>query len=108
MRATKILLYTPVLEWYLQHGLRMTAVHQLIAYEHGMPLSWFPEEVANARCEADKVPIKKQHGNVARSKRNSFYGKMIEDLGRHKNKQQNLHLKSGLLTRPLGLHVLTI
>ena len=108
MRATKILLYTPVLEWYLQHGLRMTAVHQLIEYEPGMPFSWFPEEMANARCEADKDPLKKQHGNVARSKRNSFYGKMIEDLGRHKNKQQNLRLKNGLLTRPLGLRFLTI
>ena len=108
MRATKILLYTPVLEWYLQHGLRMTAVHQLIEYEPGMSFSWFPEEMANARCEADKDPLKKQHGNVARSKRNSFYGKMIEDLGRHKNKQQNLRLKNGLLTRPLGLRFLTI
>ena len=32
MKAKKILLYTPVLEWYLQHGLRLTVVHQLIEY----------------------------------------------------------------------------
>ena len=62
MRATKILLYTPVLEWYLQHGLRMTAVHQLIEYEPGMPFSWFPEEVANARREENKDPLKKTTG----------------------------------------------
>ena len=85
MRATKILLYTPVLEWYLQHGLRMTAVHQLIEYEPGMPFSWFPEEVANARREADKDPLKKQLGDVAKLKGKSFYGNMIEDLGRHKS-----------------------
>ena len=30
MKAKRILLYTPLIEWYLQHGLRLTAVHQLI------------------------------------------------------------------------------
>ena len=49
-----------------------------------MPVSWFPEEVANARREADKDPLKKQLGDVTKLKGNSFYGKMIEDLGRHK------------------------
>ena len=85
MKAKKILLYKPLIEWYLQHGLRLTAVHQLIEYEPGMPFSWFPEEVANARREADKDPLKKQLGDVAKLKGNSFYGKMIEDLGRHKS-----------------------
>ena len=27
MKAKKILLYTPLIEWYLRHGLRLTAVH---------------------------------------------------------------------------------
>ena len=58
MKAKKILLHTPLIEWYLQHGLRSTAVLQLIEYEPSMPLSWFPEEVANARREADKSPLK--------------------------------------------------
>ena len=85
MKAKKILLYTPVIEWYLQHGLRLTAVDKLIEYEPGVPFSWFPEEVANARREADKDPLKKQLGDVAKLKGNIFYGKMIEDLGRHKS-----------------------
>ena len=54
MKAKKILLYTPLIKWYLQHGLRLTAVHQLAEYELGKPFSWFPEEVAKARREADK------------------------------------------------------
>ena len=62
MKAEKILLYTPLIEWYLQHGLRLIAVHQLIEYEPGIPFSWFPEEVANARGEADNDPLKKQLG----------------------------------------------
>ena len=63
----------------------LTAVHQLIEYELGRPFSWFPEEVANARREADKDPLKKQLGDVAKLKGKSFYGNMIEDLGRHKS-----------------------
>ena len=60
MKAKKILLYTPVLEWYLQHGFRL--VHQLIEYEPGMPFSWFPEEVATARRKTDKDLLKKTTG----------------------------------------------
>ena len=73
MKAKKILLYTPLIEWYLQHGLRLTAVHELIEYELGMPFSWFVEEAANARREADKGLLKKQLGDVAKLKGNSFY-----------------------------------
>ena len=72
MEAKKILLYTPVIEWYLKHGLRLTLVHQLIEYEPGMPFSWFLEEVANARRRADKDPLKKQLGNIAKLKGNSL------------------------------------
>ena len=57
MKVKKILLYTPLIEWHLQHRPRLTVVHQLIKYEPGMPFSWFPEEVTNARCEADKYPL---------------------------------------------------
>ena len=61
------------------------SVHQLIECEPGIPFSWFPEEVANASREANKDPSKKQLGDVAKLKGNSFYGKMIGDLGRHKS-----------------------
>ena len=58
VKAKKILLYTPLIKWYLQLGLRLTVVHHLVEYEPGKPFSWFPEEVANVRCEADKEPLK--------------------------------------------------
>ena len=85
MKAKKILLYTPLINWYFRYGLRLTAVHPLAEYEPGKPFSWFPEEVANARREANKDPLKKQLGDVAKLMGNSFYGKMIEDLGSHKS-----------------------
>ena len=39
----------------------------------------------NTRREADKDPPKKQLSDVARLKGNSFYRKIIEDLGGHKS-----------------------
>ena len=65
--------------------MRLTAVHQLVEYEPGKPFSWFPEEVAGARREADRDSLKIQLGDVAKLKGNSFYGKMTEDLGRHES-----------------------
>ena len=82
-KAKKILLYSPLLKWYLNHGMVITGVHHLIGYEPGRPFAWFPEEVANARRQADNDPSKKQLGDVSKLKGNSFYGKMIEDLIRH-------------------------
>ena len=61
-KAEKILLCTPMIEWLLQYGLRLKAVHQLIEYEPGVSFTWFPEEKANARREADKDPLKKSTG----------------------------------------------
>ena len=53
MKAKKILLYTPLLKWYIEHGLEVTAYHELLLYQPGRPFDWFPEEVANARREGD-------------------------------------------------------
>ena len=85
MAAKKILLYTPLLRWYLDHGLKVTAFHQFLRYKRGKPFAWFPEEVADARRQADKDPDKRIVGDTAKLKANSFYGKMIEDVARHAN-----------------------
>ena len=83
MAAKKILLYTPLLKWYLDHGLKVTAFHQFLRYKRGKPFAWFPEEVADARRQADKDPDKRIVGDTAKLNANSFYGKMIEDVARH-------------------------
>ena len=41
--------------------------------------------MANARCEVDKDTLKKHLCDVVKLKGNSFFGKIIEDLGRHKS-----------------------
>ena len=39
LKLKNIILYTTLIEWYLQHGLRFTAVHQLVEYESDIPFS---------------------------------------------------------------------
>ena len=56
MQAKKILLLTPLLKFYLDHGLKVTAFYQFLKYKRGKPFAWFPEEVADARRQADKDP----------------------------------------------------
>ena len=53
MQAKKILLYTSLLKWYIEHGLKVTAYHELLVYQLGRPFNWFPDEVADARREGD-------------------------------------------------------
>ena len=85
MKAEKILLYSPLLKWYLNHGLQVTKIHRYISYTPGTPFAWFPEEVSSARRAADNDKNKKQLGDTAKLKGNSFYGKMIENLKKHMN-----------------------
>ena len=85
MKAKKILLYIPVLKWYLDHGLKVTAFYKFLKYKRGKPFAWFPAEIADARRQADKDPDKRIMGDTAKLKANSFYGKMIEDVARHCN-----------------------
>ena len=83
MKAEKILLYSPLLKWYLNHGLQVTKIHRYISYTSSRPFAWFPEEVSFARRDADNDKNKKQLGDTAKLKGNSFYGKMIENLEKH-------------------------
>ena len=85
MKAEKILLYSPLLKWYLNHGLQVTKIHKYISYTPGRPFKWFPEEVSGARRAADQDKNKRQLGDTAKLKGNSFYEKMIENLEKHMN-----------------------
>ena len=83
IKANKILLCTPMLKWYLDHGLEMTAIHKYLKYTSERPFEWFPEQVSNAPRDGDSNPALKQLGDTFKLKGNSFYGKMIEDLEKH-------------------------
>jgi hypothetical protein len=53
MAGEKILLSTPLLKWYLDHGLRVTRVYEVIEYKAQSCFEQFVKEVSDARREGD-------------------------------------------------------
>ena len=45
MCVEEILLYSPLLKWYLRHGLKVSAIHTYLTCNPGKPFEWFCEEV---------------------------------------------------------------
>ena len=85
MSAKKILLYAPLLAWYLNQGLKLTAVYRTIEYEPREIFSWFVNEVANNRRKGDAEKDKALLAEVFKLLGNSAYGKFIEAVERHTN-----------------------
>ena len=85
MSAKKILLYAPLLVWYLNRGLKLTAVYRTIDYEPREIVSWFVNEVANNRRKGDADKDKALLAEVFKLLGNSAYGKFIEAVERHTN-----------------------
>ena len=55
-QATNILLATPLLQWYLSHGLKVTKIHQVIQYWRDDCFRNFGEQVSTARRAGDADP----------------------------------------------------
>lgn len=82
--ATKILLYAPLLQWYLSHELRITAVHRMISYKPRRVFKWFVEKATENRRKGDTDPDKALLAKVFKLLGNSAYGKLIEAVERRK------------------------
>ena len=78
LKAQKVLLYAPLLKWYHEHGLEITAVHRTIDYIPRKIFSWFVQEVANMRRKGDVEAEKALLAEVYKLLGNSAYGKFIE------------------------------
>ena len=85
MSAKKVLLYAPLLAWYLNQGLKLTAVYRTIDYEPREIFSWFVNEVANNPRKGDADKDKALLAEVFKLLGNSAYGKFIEAVERHTN-----------------------
>ena len=53
LSAKKILLYAPLLRWYLDHGAEIRAVYRTINYKPAKIFPWFVEQVTEARRTGD-------------------------------------------------------
>ena len=84
MFGEKILLATPLLKWYLEHGLEVTRVYQVIEYTPNPCFKPFGDAVSDARRAGDADPSKVIIADTSKLTGNSGYGKTITNKERHR------------------------
>ena len=84
-RGVKILLATPLLRWYLAHGLMVDRVYQIIEYEPNPCFQRFGESVSAARRAGDEDPDKAIIADTMKLLGNSGYGKTVTNVDRHRD-----------------------
>ena len=80
LSAEKMLVYNPLLQWYLNHGVVVTRVYRTINYKRGKPFQWFVHDVTQARRMGDSDESKALLADIFKLLGNSAYGKTIEDV----------------------------
>ncbi|MCG7866661.1 MAG: hypothetical protein JAY74_09850, partial [Candidatus Thiodiazotropha taylori] len=83
MKARQILLATPLLQWYLKHGLVVTKIYQVVEFQQQRCFREFVKEVSDARRQGDADP---DTGIIADTNKvigNSGYGSLIMDKSKH-------------------------
>lgn len=76
---------TPLLKWYLDQGLIVTKVYQVVEYSRKKCFKPFVRSVSTARREADLDPSKKIIADTMKLLGNSAYGSLILDKEKHQN-----------------------
>ena len=84
-RGDKILLTTPLLRWYLAHGLVVDRVYQIIEYEPKPCFQNFGDSVSAARRAGDADPDKAIIADTMKLLGNSAYGKTVTNVDRHRD-----------------------
>ena len=83
-RGEKILLTTPLLQWYLAHGLVVDRVYQIVEYSPKPCFQHFGESVSTARRNGDVDPDKSIIADTMKLLGNSAYGKTVTNVDRHR------------------------
>ena len=73
--------------WYINHGLVITKVHQLIEFNPSSCFKAFADRVSNDRRAGDRDPSLKAIADTSKLIGNSFYGYTIMNKGKHLNVQ---------------------
>ena len=80
----KLLLATPLLRWYLAHGLVVDRVYQIVEYSPKPCFQHFGESVSTARRNGDADPDKSIIADTMKLLGNSAYGKTVTNVDRHR------------------------
>ena len=96
-RGDKILLATPLLQWYLAHGLVIDRVYLVVEYHREACFRHFGESVSAARREGDADPDKAIIADTMKLLGNSAYGKPVTNIDRHRNVRYCTEVGTSLL-----------
>ena len=81
----KLLLATPLLRWYLEHGLVVDRVYQIIEYKRNPCFRNFGEPVSSSRRAGDVDPDKAIIADTMKLLGNSAYGKTVTNIDKHRD-----------------------
>ena len=96
-RGDTILLTTPLLRWYIAHGLVVDHVYQVIEYEAKPCFRRFGDSVSAARRAGDADPDKAVVADTMKLLGNSGYGKTVTNVDRHRNVTYSTEVGTSLL-----------
>ena len=85
MHAQKQLFLTTLLNWYIEHGLVVTHIHQVVQFHPLSIFESFGESVTEARRKGDVDPDLRLLANNAKLVGNSMYGKTIINKTTHRD-----------------------
>ena len=85
MRAKRQLFLTTLLHWYIEHGLIVTKIYQVIQFHPAPIFKTFGESVTVARRQGDVNPDLRLLANNAKLVGNSMYGKTIINKTTHRD-----------------------
>ena len=79
MRGREILIATPLLKWYLEHGMVVTKIYQVVEFTPHRCFQEFVKEVSDGRRLGDAHPDKAIIGDTKKGEGNSAYVGTIMD-----------------------------
>ena len=82
MYGEKIMVISPLLNWYVQHGLKVTKIHQVVEYTPATCFRKFRDNISDARQTRDIDPNKKIVAETKKLEGNSSYGKRMTNKER--------------------------
>ena len=82
--ATKMMMATPLLKWYLAHGLEVPKIYQVVEYTPKRCFEPFGNAVSDARRAGDRYPDQAIIADTMKLVGNSSYGKTIISQERHR------------------------
>ena len=84
MKASKILIATPLLKWYVDHGLKITKIYQVVEFDSNeKAFLKFTDHVSDCRRKADCDPSQLIKGESQKLIGNASYGSTILNKEKH-------------------------